>query len=748
MADKKNITATLEATDIGPHVSLSNSLKFSSLKIGVFANNGSGKTFLSRMFRLLNNPTVESVNKVLSINKKVGSFKFQINEEKDTGNTSESLEIKVSKGNEPEISNLTKYIYHVFNSDYVKENIEEMQFLPDGEVEGYILGKAKIDLTKEKGKLKNLEDQIQEKGVFFRKEVEESKKELDNFKVRKNTAEYKFTYTDVYKGSFDYQDDESFDDLKSLNGLLGAMPDNLEDVTDDMVNINTEFLDDIKLLLKTKYSKSSFAQEFKEKIDSKLRFVSEGISNLSKDKSDWRNCPFCEQELLDDAKKLIDDYVSFLENEESKIKNSITDLISRLSSMKNRLPLALTTQKLLAKQFDDTKKYLPSQNTVVLDEFNDSTEVLKSISIIENLLEIKTADIENVMDSGMYDDEIQVIMDYEESMNKVVLNNNNLISNLNTAKNSSSTEKLNINRRLCKSLYQKLQVDLDASINEIKELIDKKKSLNEQIDKKESQEKVSKKSKIIESLKYYLNSFFGDKYTLDEENFCLKFNKHLMTENATDILSDGEKSIVAFCFYLSDIHKVVAKETDYENLFLIIDDPISSLDFHYVYSVSQVLRSLQTQLNVKRNRFIIFTHNLEFMSLLIRNNIIHEFVILSNGELKPLSRELVMPYEEHLRDVYSVAKGTSPSHTTPNSVRHILETINRFEAPKMVLYEFCQKHEILKGNEFVYSLMHDGSHGVIRMQNAYTDEMIKKGCETVIDFVNSKYEGQINQIES
>ena len=89
MAEKR-ITALFEATDIGPHTNLCSSLQFSSLKVGVFANNGSGKTFLSRMFWLLDNPTIESVNKVLSINKSSGTFKFQIDQKKDAGDVSEN----------------------------------------------------------------------------------------------------------------------------------------------------------------------------------------------------------------------------------------------------------------------------------------------------------------------------------------------------------------------------------------------------------------------------------------------------------------------------------------------------------------------------------------------------------------------------------------------------------------------------------------------------------------------------------
>ena len=748
MAEKK-ITTTLKANNIGPHSNLISKLHLNSLKIGIFANNGKGKTFISRMFRLVENPDIEKANKVLSINTKNGSFSFQIDEKKDTGNSSEVLEIKILKNNDPEINNGTRYIYHVFNSDYVKENIEEMKFLPDGEIEGYILGKVKIDLSKEKEKLKNFENQISSKGHIFKKKVEETRKELDTLKVRKNTHEYKFTYTDVYKNTFDYKDEKSFDDLKFLNRVLSRIPDDLADIPEIEIKKDIIFLEDLSELLTTKYSKSSFAQEFKEKIEVKHSFVVEGITKLPKDRINWEKCPFCEQELLENAKNLIDDYVIFLNDEESKVKTNIGNFILKLDNLNKDLIFNIANQTKTSKQFDNVKQYIPSQVNVNLAEFDDDDEIKKAIFFLKDLLETKKIDIEKIIDLDEYENKIQVIMNYAELIDKMVIKNNDFISVLNIKKKNTSAEKLSLNRRLCKALYQKLQIDVKDSIDEIKELVKQKKELVKDIEEKESKKKVSKKAKVTESLKYYLNCFFGDKYTLDEENFCLKFHTHLMSENATDILSDGEKRIVAFCFYLSDIHKVISKEKDYENLFLIIDDPISSLDFHYVYSVSQILRNLQNQLNVQRNRFLIFTHNLEFMSILIRNKIIKEPIILSNSHFSKLSRELVMPYEEHLRDINSISKGDElPSHTTPNSVRHVLETINRFESPNIGLKDYIEKQGILDENEFVYSLIHDASHGVIRQQKAYTNEMIINGCKVVIDFMKKKFEGQIKQIES
>ena len=51
MADDK-ITTTIKCQNIAPIENLTREIKSGSLKMGVFANNGSGKTFLSRLFRL------------------------------------------------------------------------------------------------------------------------------------------------------------------------------------------------------------------------------------------------------------------------------------------------------------------------------------------------------------------------------------------------------------------------------------------------------------------------------------------------------------------------------------------------------------------------------------------------------------------------------------------------------------------------------------------------------------------------
>ena len=97
----------------------------------------------------------------------------------------------------------------------------------------------------------------------------------------------------------------------------------------------------------------------------------------------------------------------------------------------------------------------------------------------------------------------------------------------------------------------------------------------------------------------------------------------MIGEKASSILSDGEKSIVAFCWYLAETHTIINSESDYNKLFFIIDDPISSMDFHFVYAVAQSIRDIKSYFGLSAHeRIWIFTHNNEFFSIMMRNGIL------------------------------------------------------------------------------------------------------------------------------
>ena len=141
------------------------------------------------------------------------------------------------------------------------------------------------------------------------------------------------------------------------------------------------------------------------------------------------------------------------------------------------------------------------------------------------------------------------------------------------------------------------------------------------------------------------------------------------------------------------------------------------MDFHFTYSVCRILERLHDyfrEMNRKNLKFILFTHSIEFMSILLRNNVVQKKYVLTHNKFKELKKELVMPYHEHLSDIYKVANDyIEPSHTTPNSMRHVLETISKFENPNQDLISFIDNIEILKNCSSLYNMIQDLSHGII-----------------------------------
>lgn len=235
---------------------------------------------------------------------------------------------------------------------------------------------------------------------------------------------------------------------------------------------------------------------------------------------------------------------------------------------------------------------------------------------------------------------------------------------------------------------------------------------------------------------------------IDEDTFCLSLYDKQLESNPDSVLSDGEKTIISFCYYLANIHTIIQSEQDYENIILIIDDPISSMDIDYIYQLVSIIKNYADDNDfMKFKRYIILTHNLDFYNMLFRTNTITYSLCLKQGKITKYPENLIMPYEFHLTDVYSVAKRIKePSYTTGNSIRHILETICQFEGydkKTSSIDSIIKNNEEFKNDIHILTYMQDLSHGAMRYETIQNDEMIVKVCEALINFIKKKYPKQI-----
>ncbi|GAQ15728.1 translation-disabling ACNase RloC [Myroides odoratimimus] len=753
MADDK-IKTIIGCQNIAPIENLSKEIKSSSLKIGVFANNGSGKTFLSRLFRLtekqeefvLDENGKSPTDKLLTIGKNNGTFNFKIIDKE--GRVQDDFSISLTKGQIPIIPK-TKYLYHTFNQDYVEENIQVLGYEKDSDIQGFILGKANIDL---KGDEDNLA-KIRREGEQLKEQVENDinnyvEENISNIQNIKRLSEYAYLKPNyIFQGIENELLDvsKSIDDLFKDYNKIKSIPENLVDIESlNLININFQVLNDIKESLNAEFSLSSLAEEFKEKVKNKQIFIETGMSLFSETKDNC--CPFCEQTLQKTAISLIDNYTKYLNDTEVKVIKQFKEhkvFLSNLIRFLKEIEVVNTKQINLFNEFKT--KYIPSSEDEELSSLNIE-EAQQAIQSFIEFIETKIKDISKSIQIESFI--IENIEKHFVLINNCIEENNKKISSINSKKNKINEENKTVRKEICKSVYNNLIEKHKTSIKSILKLREEWKTLDLEIKKKKEQQKVSKKEKVASTIKLVLNYFFSDKYTLDEETFRLIFYNNTLEKNqARDVLSEGEKNIIAFAYYIGDAHLKIENEDDYKKLFFIIDDPISSMDFTHVYTVCGVIRDISKIIDkLKRERLIIFTHNNDFMRVLAANNIIDKRLLLKKGELKDFNNNLTVPYINHLMDIYNIArKNEIASHTTANSIRHIIETLTKFQnvdIAKESIAEYIRKN--IPNDTKSYTLINDLSHGGWRSeQSPITEDDYKEVCEILIRHIEDKYRGQV-----
>lgn len=750
MANEKIIEFT--AKNIGPHEKLSFLSTSSAFKTGIYANNGSGKTFISRCLRLyqirnlLNEEElINESNKLLRMYQTNGEFNFTVSEPNET-KKGDNFKIKLNKDKPPVVDSNSDYIFHVFNSDYAKANLEISNYKPNGNIEGYVVGKSMVDISKEKKNLQKLNKELIDLTESLKDSVEKTKDVLKAYDVSIKINEFKNIGFDKLFENNNSQE-QSLDKIKEDFERLKNFPTESEDIKNIKLSINYDFLERIEEFLSTKFDLSKLDEEFKNKIKSKQKFIELGIGELHSHE-DGKQCPFCEQALSESAIKIVSLYREFIEDEEAININKASNFLAELDTLFKALNSSEKELYKVKSEFDELKRYFPSYTEKNIQTFKEIGDLKTEFEFLINNLKKKKDKVSYHIEKDEIELINQKIRNHISSLEKTNESNDKLIAKLNKTKNRLDKEMLGIKKSLCSAMFEQLKIKKKDEIKTFLSLRTQIDNLNEEISAKEAGEKKNKKKLVLDTFEYYLQCFFSDKYKLNRKECCLIFEYSSLNEKASNVLSDGEKCIVAFCYYLAETHMHVSSDDDYERIMFIIDDPVSSMDFIYVYCVSQCIRDLIKHFKIKSHKFLIMTHNLEFMSILTRNKLLKKQYILKSGQFSELKNELLLPYEHNLKDIYYVSiKRNEPSHTTPNSIRHILETISRFETRKTDLNNYLYNQEEFKENSYLYPLINDMSHGAIRNEPSYTDDQIVNCCKKVIEFIRRKFKGQITILE-
>lgn len=730
----------LHISNLGPH-SDKQAIDFydmiSTNKIVIFAQNGEGKTFISRAFRLCELNNDYNSDDILTLGKHSGKFIFSVNNKK--------LDIDINRGKGFRVQNECKYIFHVFNSDYVEENVVPANYIMDNtKATGYILSKAQIDLTADKVQEKLYSDKYTQIKSNIEHEIQHAKKELQDLGVQHGTIELKKISWDDLQNADCNQAENNFDEIVEKLRLLENVPENIEDVPSLQLNIDVGVIEDIRNELKTTYTISKTREEFLEYYGVHHEFIKDGVAIFHTNQT---VCPFCQREVDAFALSVINQYEKFQNDKEAEAVSRIETLSTKIKTIFDNLQNYLQRLQGVQNYCEQIKKYFTTIPSDKLKPFVIMDEQRAFVTEIQNLLKTKSENIGlEIVDNGVLD----YCKLYLTTCQHIVSCNQDIINVINTIKNNKKTERLRLRRELCNEQFIKYANKLAPFFKELEVLARQLTELKNSIIAKENSIKISRHQKVYETLKIMLDKFFHDKYTVNERDFSINFYNNVVGNKVTKILSDGEKSIVAFCLYIAMTHSLINNEDEYGKLFFVIDDPISSMDFNHVYTIAQILRHIDYILPINEYaRLLILTHNLDFYGVLVRNKIIGNHYMLSRGKIQQIDSEMLIPYIGHLKAVINVANGQeAPNFTTGNSIRQILETICKFEFPNQKMEEFIACNSTLSQSSNLYTLCQDLSHGNLSGQPPITPQQLIEACKTVKKFLEEKYPGQIQSVST
>ncbi|EPF0409652.1 TPA: AAA family ATPase [Campylobacter coli] len=529
----------------------------------------------------------------------------------------------------------------VYNSDFVKENLNYL-YDKKGNIKGFkSIGveqkdiKESIEKRKEILKTRNekLKD-IQANRENISKTQQAKIKTLNEKLIDK--AKLVKSEPNLIKQGSNYDKRNLENDLIEIKDNINAYILNNEE-QNQLIKI-LEDKEKQNIIFKNTFNKDNFQGIFtyslkilekeviiKENLTSELRKWLEKGLEFHKEHSFTQQCKFCNNPLTLERIAWIENNIKDDSGEKEQIEKELKDLLDNFESYKlesKKLLLGIEYENFYS-NYKDIFIGLKEQLGVSIANYNE--ELLK----IEKKLTKKKKDVftpmklENIND---FSDEILQILNKIENLCK---ENNEYAKNL-LSKQDEARKKLRLNE------VAKFAKDSDcfAKQDEIKNLGQKLSNMQSTIETEKNEinnynleiekykEKLSNLETSTSNINKYLKSYFGhnmlelkakkdDKGQLNGEFEILRNGKQAKN------LSEGECSLVAFCYFVASLEDAKTKD---KNPIIWIDDPISSLDNNHIFFIFSLIEAKIAK-KIKDNKYsqlFISTHNLDFLKYIKR----------------------------------------------------------------------------------------------------------------------------------
>lgn len=737
----------------------------------IFARNGMGKSFLSRAFRYLDlHQQSNDISRAAFnlVSDEASDGKGNLSLFRGTDALGQLLLERKSNTADATVSETT--IFHVFSEDYVSAELREREYKVDGEITNEIaVDSDNIKLKELAEDVKAVRENHETKRAKLIEAFEDQKLEQLNKKaaINKQLKEYKNLDLTALLQTYSEKPDKP---EKSLNELVKDL-DALKSIPSEPnfpVPVQTLVVDqldvaDVNEQLSRETSPSSISSKIKAKIDMHHKFFETGAALVKM--HDLSTCPFCEQSITSaDPKLVIDAYIEYFEDEEEKHKSALRNVLQQSKTMQvnlTKIKLALARQRT---RYDDLKVFIPSKKGLSLQTPDQALDDLElALTDINNVIGKKMASLASALPAPTANLGQRVL-----ALCNIIDTNNGLSESLKSAVEKTDNERKELQRKACHVFGIEFLHDNWKDIEVLQLLEGKLKTVQKQLtDLEKSGPSIKARDRVADTFGILLKDFFGERYVFEKDSFTLKRGDKEMVRGPHRTLSDGEKTAIAFCYFIAAVHRKVTANSDYKKLFLVFDDPVTSMSYDYVFTIAQTLKNLniskQGKVSVNpstidgnkspRPNLLVLTHSGYFFNVARANAVVKPeatFSLSNLGEKHDLRHleEYVAPFEQQLEHVYRVAGGRKPDYSTGNCIRSVLEAVGRFCRPDKTssVQEFIT---FLAGEDGIViksALINSMCHGTYYGETP-TPEDVTLACKEAINVVARYAKGHIEVLK-
>ncbi|GAA7518167.1 AAA family ATPase [Helicobacter pylori] len=642
----------------------------------IFGNNGCGKTSLTRAFELL-----------ISKDKCIEKYRTISTAE------SPSIEFECKDGSykiEPN-SNIgaPSFKVEIYNSDFLHNNAPfnsefGLKKLDDGIIilEGSVLGEE----TKEINQLKNCKEKVEKRKKKIKdensaetlsakqeseikkydKEIEKIRKEMTSKTIQITLDEIKINnICEVSKNKFKVQEDaltnlekdfdeldeamKKFDDLKEME-----LPKDYQTIKDKLESLFSFDIDK---------EAGQVSEEIKEHMSKVEReFIEKGIE-LQKKMPD-NACPFCTQEITNN---IIQVYTSYFNKRIEQFNQDSLEVSGILKKVLEQWNI-----KEILQSFERFEPFMKKDSSTNKESLKNALEQIK---VLLEKLQKEVDKKWGVKNKEKFQETDKKLLENYEKFQKCVDETRNILKQKKEQKEKLEKLKTELKEARIKKAkhdsydWQKSKEEAKRKLSILNRGHKRLNRLLEKIDKK-LKELYDQKRPDIETINNYLKALNLPKYSLDKDYRIVLNSDALENSEAKIILSDGEKTTLAFAYFLARL-KLFYKKEDLKKLVVVIDDPISSLDEQRIYNTTCLVAKISQELareklsnNEDKVQVFVLTHNHTFIARLINMVGKHaRYFQLERhqGQLKIVCKDEVKGYFDTFylllfKEVYAFAK--------------------------------------------------------------------------------------------